>query len=185
LAGQGNLGNRPTGRTRLYKTTPIVTRVLLGRRREGDQIPQCVLRHVSGVWRHGDFIAMIPHTKGYIILGRRSALPCYPSCVCSDRHSRLCTSDGVLNPSGVRFGSGAICGVLERPEFSTLIDDAICVGQRLPQDKDERVLLFVKMRAGRKLDPTAHGLRLLSSPHHAFGDQPHSVNSVRDKHFVP
>src|SRR6266404_8782700 len=106
-----------------------------------------------GMWCHGDFIAMIPHTKGYIILGHRSALPCYPSCVCSDRHSHLCTSDGVLNPSGVRFGSGEICGVLERPEFSTRIDDAICVGQRRPQDKDERVLLFIKMRAGQKLDP--------------------------------
>ncbi len=106
-----------------------------------------------GVWRHGDFIAMNPRTKGYIILGRRSALPCYPSCVRSDKHSRLCTSDGVLNPSGVRFGSGEIYGVLERPEFSTRIDDTICVGQRRPQDKDERVLLFIKMRAGQKLDP--------------------------------
>jgi len=59
----------------------------------------------------------------------------------------------VLNPSGVRFGSGEIYGVLERPVFSTRIDDAICVGQRRPQDKDERVLLFVKMRAGNKLGP--------------------------------
>ena len=63
------------------------------------------------------------------------------------------TSDGVLNPSGVRFGSGEIYGVLERPVFSARIDDAICVGQRRPQDKDERVLLFIKMRAGHKLDP--------------------------------
>ena len=62
-------------------------------------------------------------------------------------------SDGVLNPSGVRFGSGEIYGVLERPVFSSRIDDAICVGQRRPQDKDERVLLFIKMRAGNKLDP--------------------------------
>ncbi|KAF8258376.1 acetoacetate-CoA ligase [Lactarius quietus] len=85
----------------------------------------------SGIWRHGDFIAMNPRTKGYIILGR---------------------SDGVLNPSGVRFGSGEIYGVLERPVFSTRIDDAICVGQRRPQDKDERVLLFIKMRAGHKFD---------------------------------
>ncbi|KAI9449443.1 acetoacetate-CoA ligase [Lactarius psammicola] len=85
-----------------------------------------------GVWRHGDFIAMNPRTKGLIILGR---------------------SDGVLNPSGVRFGSGEIYGVLERPTFSVRIDDAICVGQRRPQDKDERVLLFIKMRAGHKLDP--------------------------------
>ena len=42
--------------------------------------------------------------------------------------------------------------MLERPEFAARIDDAICVGQRRPQDKDERVLLFVKMRVGYKLD---------------------------------
>ncbi len=38
--------------------------------------------------------------------------------------------------------------------FSARIDDAICVGQRRPQDKEERVVLFVKMRTGNKLDPT-------------------------------
>ena len=58
----------------------------------------------------------------------------------------------MLNPSGVRFGSGEIYGVLERQVFSAHIDDAICVGQRRPQDKDERVLLFIKMRVGHKLD---------------------------------
>ena len=42
--------------------------------------------------------------------------------------------------------------MLERPVFSARIDDAICVGQRRPQDKDERVLQFIKMRAGQKLD---------------------------------
>ncbi|KAN0138374.1 acetoacetate-CoA ligase [Lactarius tabidus] len=84
-----------------------------------------------GVWCHGDFIVMNPRTKGYIIHGR---------------------SDGVLNPSGVRFGSGEIYGVLERPVFSARIDDTICVGQRRPQDNDERVLLFIKMRAGHTLD---------------------------------
>jgi acetoacetyl-CoA synthetase len=58
----------------------------------------------------------------------------------------------VLNPSGVRFGSGEIYAVLERSQFAARIDDAICVGQRRPQDKDERVLLFIKMRAGHLLD---------------------------------
>ena len=60
-------------------------------------------------------------------------------------------SDGVLNPSGVRFGSGEIYSVLERSEFAARIDDALCVGQRRPQDDDERVLLFIKMRPGHKL----------------------------------
>jgi len=58
----------------------------------------------------------------------------------------------VLNPSGVRFGSGEIYSVLERSEFAARIDDAICVGQRRPQDEDERVLLFIKMRPDQKLD---------------------------------
>ena len=60
-------------------------------------------------------------------------------------------SDGVLNPSGIRFGSGEIYTVLER--FSGSIDDSLCIGQRRPQDKDERVLLFLKMRPGYKFTP--------------------------------
>lgn len=57
-------------------------------------------------------------------------------------------SDGVLNPSGVRFGSGEIYTVME--QFSTFIDDSLCIGQRRQHDKDERVLLFLKMRSGFK-----------------------------------
>ena len=56
-------------------------------------------------------------------------------------------SDGVLNPSGVRFGSSEIYSVLE--PFREEIDDTLCIGQRRPTDKDERVLLFVKMRPGK------------------------------------
>ena len=59
-------------------------------------------------------------------------------------------SDGVLNPSGVRFGSAEIYTVLER--FRDEVDDTLCVGQRRPEDKDERVLLFVKMRPGFKFN---------------------------------
>ena len=42
-----------------------------------------------GVWHHGDFIAMNPHTRGFIIFGRRFASPTLPSsllkfpCVCA------------------------------------------------------------------------------------------------------
>ncbi|PPQ98788.1 hypothetical protein CVT24_003346 [Panaeolus cyanescens] len=60
----------------------------------------------------------------------------------------LSISDGVLNPSGVRFGSGEIYTVME--QFTSAIDDCLCIGQRRPQDKDERVLLFLKMRAGNE-----------------------------------
>ncbi|KAI0284512.1 acetoacetate-CoA ligase [Russula brevipes] len=122
-----------------------------------------------GVWRHGDFIAMNPSTRGYIIFGR---------------------SDGVLNPSGVRFGTGEIYSVLERPEFATRVDDSICVGQRRTQDKDERVLLFIKMRAGHRLDePFEQAIRTairaaLSARHvpaHIFevDDIPYTVNGKK------
>ncbi|KAF5017650.1 hypothetical protein F66182_10400 [Fusarium sp. NRRL 66182] len=56
--------------------------------------------------------------------------------------------DGVLNPSGVRFGSAEIYAVIENiPE----ILDSICVGQKRDVDSDERVLLFVKMKPGHSL----------------------------------
>ncbi|KAJ8584275.1 acetoacetate-CoA ligase [Rhizopogon salebrosus TDB-379] len=81
-----------------------------------------------GIWRQGDFVVKNPKTNGFIFLGR---------------------SDGVLNPSGVRFGSAEIYTILE--SFSGELDDSLCVGQRRTQDTDERVLLFLKMRPGRTL----------------------------------
>jgi acetoacetyl-CoA synthetase len=57
-------------------------------------------------------------------------------------------SDGVLNPSGVRFGSAEIYNAVSQfPDF----EDTICVGQRRPQDSDERVILFIKMKGERPL----------------------------------
>lgn len=49
-------------------------------------------------------------------------------------------SDGVLNPSGVRFGSAELYKVVEEIED---VADCIAVGQKLG-DGDERVVLFVK-----------------------------------------
>lgn len=52
-------------------------------------------------------------------------------------------SDGVLNPSGVRFGSAEIYNVIRAfPE----VEDSVCVGQRRPQDHDESVVLFLKLK---------------------------------------
>ena len=91
-------------------------------------------KRVAGIWRQGDFIAVNPKTKGLMILGR---------------------SDGVLNPSGVRFGSAEIYAVIEAPpapfDFSKAIADVLCVGQRRPKDIDERVMLFLMMKPGHKL----------------------------------
>ena len=84
-----------------------------------------------------------PTTQGLLILGRRYALTAPPD---SQTALILVLSDGVLNPSGVRFGSAEIYSVLE--QFREELEDTLCVGQRRPEDKDERVLLFVKMRPG-------------------------------------
>lgn len=81
-------------------------------------------------WAHGDFCAVHPLTGGLYFLGR---------------------SDGVLNPSGVRFGSAEIYGVLER-RFADRVADSLCVGQRRPGDADERVVLFLLMRRGCRFD---------------------------------
>lgn len=57
-------------------------------------------------------------------------------------------SDGVLKPSGVRFGSAEIYNILTR-FFASTIADAVCIGRRRPDiDKDESVLLFVGMQEG-------------------------------------
>ncbi|PSR74084.1 acetoacetate-CoA ligase, partial [Coniella lustricola] len=78
------------------------------------------------VWAHGDFCTVHPVTGQITFLGR---------------------ADGVLNPSGVRFGSAEIYGVLER-RFADRIVDSLVVGQRRPQDQDERVLLFLLLKPG-------------------------------------
>ena len=72
-----------------------------------------------------------PKTSGWKMLGR---------------------SDGVLKPSGVRFGSSEIYNILLR-FFPEELDDYICVGRRRPHiDDDEIVCLFVKMARGHKFD---------------------------------
>lgn len=58
-------------------------------------------------------------------------------------------SDGVLNPSGVRFGSSEIYAVVSK--FDDVIADSLCVGQNCA-DQSEQVLLFVEMRAGHSMD---------------------------------
>lgn len=75
----------------------------------------------------------------------------------------------MLNPSGVRFGSAEIYSVLE--DFSDAIDDSLCIGQRRPQDRDERVLLFLKMRPGHAFtnditDQIRSSIRKALSPRH-------------------
>lgn len=133
----------------------------------GKKFRQAYYDTYPGVWRQGDFVVKNPKTKGFIFLGR---------------------SDGVLNPSGVRFGSAEIYTVLE--SFSDELDDSLCVGQRRAQDPDERVLLFLKMRSGRKLTPALidrikSAIRASLSPRHVPAyvfdttDIPYTVNGKK------
>lgn len=84
----------------------------------------------KNVWTQGDFCQFNPKTGAMLMLGR---------------------SDGVLNPSGVRFGSSDVYSVIETV-YPKQIAESICVGQRRPQDIDESVVLFVLMKPGHKLD---------------------------------
>ncbi|KAI8384650.1 acetoacetate-CoA ligase [Radiomyces spectabilis] len=83
----------------------------------------------DNVWYHGDFVWINPKTGGVIMLGR---------------------SDGTLNPSGVRFGSAEIYNVVDR-FVSDGVEDTLCVGQKIKDQDDERVVLFIKMREGKTL----------------------------------
>jgi len=80
------------------------------------------------VWAQHDWLSYNPKTRGFMMHGR---------------------SDGVLNPSGIRFGSGEIYAVTEGPKFQSEIADTLCVGRRRPTDNDETVFLFVVMARGK------------------------------------
>ena len=80
------------------------------------------------IWTHGDFVKINPETGGIWMLGR---------------------SDGVLNPSGVRFGSSEIYNIVLK-HFSAEIEDALCIGRKREQDPDEVVVLFAKMAKDQK-----------------------------------
>lgn len=95
---------------------------------DGSKYHSSYFEKYDNVWTHGDFVSIHPVTKGLYFLGR---------------------ADGVLNPSGVRFGSAEIYSVLES-HFSEYLADSICVGQKRPQDVDESVLLFLLMKPGVK-----------------------------------
>ncbi|MCJ1353160.1 MAG: hypothetical protein MMC33_003145 [Icmadophila ericetorum] len=85
----------------------------------------------DNVWTHGDFIMEDPATHSIIFLGR---------------------ADGVLNPSGIRFGSAEIYSVIDS-NFKTIVEDSLCVGQRRSHDQDESVLLFLKLHPAQKFTP--------------------------------
>ncbi|MBN2439210.1 MAG: acetoacetate--CoA ligase [Deltaproteobacteria bacterium] len=112
------------------------------------------------VWRHGDYI-LINDRGGVVIYGR---------------------SDTTLNPGGVRIGTAEIYRQVENIEG---IQDSIVVGQNWKNDV--RVILFVKMAAGKELtddlrDRIRKTIRVNASPRHvpakiiAVPDIPYTLN---------
>ncbi|HEX7037033.1 MAG TPA: acetoacetate--CoA ligase [Pseudomonadales bacterium] len=94
---------------------------------DGRRFHEAYFARFPGVWAHGDFAEITEH-GGYVIHGR---------------------SDAVLNPGGVRIGTAEIYAQVEQFEE---IEEAICVGQQW--EGDVRVVLFVVMRGGHRLDET-------------------------------
>jgi len=76
-------------------------------------------------WCHGDYVELTAH-GGMVIYGR---------------------SDATLNPGGVRIGTAEIYRQVEKLEE---VVEALVIGQ--DWDNDVRIVLFVRLREGRKLD---------------------------------
>jgi acetoacetyl-CoA synthetase len=92
---------------------------------DGAKYRSAYFERFDNVWCHGDFAEWTEH-GGMIIHGR---------------------SDATLNPGGVRIGTAEIYNQVEQmPE----ILEAICIGQDF--EGDVRVVLFVRLAAGVKLD---------------------------------
>jgi acetoacetyl-CoA synthetase len=104
-----------------------------------------------GVWRHGDWAEITGH-DGMVIHGR---------------------SDATLNPGGVRIGTAEIYRQVDEVDE---VLESVVVGQRVetPGDRGERVVLFVRLRPGLRLDDSLRDrirrtIRAGASPRHVPG----------------
>jgi acetoacetyl-CoA synthetase len=92
---------------------------------DGSKYHNAYFARFANVWCHGDFAEVTPH-GGIIIHGR---------------------SDATLNPGGVRIGTAELYAQVEQvPE----VIEALAIGQ--DWDNDVRVVLFVRLREGARLD---------------------------------
>jgi acetoacetyl-CoA synthetase len=111
---------------------------------EGKKYHAAYFERFPGIWCHGDYVELTAH-DGMVIHGR---------------------SDSVLNPGGVRIGTAEIYRQVER-EHEVL--ESVVIGQ--DWDNDVRVVLFVKLRDGVKLndalkDRLKKQIRQNASPRH-------------------
>jgi acetoacetyl-CoA synthetase len=115
---------------------------------DGSKYRAAYFDQYPGVWRHGDWAELTGH-GGMIITGR---------------------SDATLNPGGVRIGTAEIYRQVEQlPE----IVESLVIGQEIgdPNDRDVRIVLFVRLRDGLALDDDLRErirrqVRDNTSPHH-------------------
>jgi len=111
---------------------------------DGSKYRSAYFDSYPNIWTHGDFI-MVTERGGVIMYGR---------------------SDATLNPGGVRIGTAEIYRRLDAmPE----LEDSVVVGQ--PWNNDVRVILFVKLTPGYKLDDALKkkitaDIRVNASPRH-------------------
>jgi acetoacetyl-CoA synthetase len=98
---------------------------------DGAKYRAAYFEYFPGVWRHGDW-AEITRNRGYIIYGR---------------------SDATLNPGGVRIGTAEI---YRQVELLPEVVESVAVGQEIDGGTpgDVRIVLFVKLQPGVKLDET-------------------------------
>jgi acetoacetyl-CoA synthetase len=95
----------------------------------GEKYHAAYFAKYDNVWCHGDWCELTERGT-MIVYGR---------------------SDATLNPGGVRIGTAEIYGQVEKiPE----VEESVAIGQLWPPDKpaDTRVVLFVKLRDGLRLD---------------------------------
>jgi acetoacetyl-CoA synthetase len=91
----------------------------------GGKYRKAYFEEFPGIWHHGDYISISDH-GGITMHGR---------------------SDATLNPGGVRIGTSEIYQVVENMKE---IEDSLVIGQEW--QGDERVILFIKLVDGYKLD---------------------------------
>ncbi|ATN33104.1 acetoacetate--CoA ligase [Rhizobium sp. ACO-34A] len=121
---------------------------------DGAKYRAAYFERFDNIWCHGDFAEWTAH-GGLIIHGR---------------------SDATLNPGGVRIGTAEIYNQVEQMEE---VLEALCIGQEW--DDDVRVVLFVRLAAGRSLDEALEKaiktrIRVGASPRHV----PAKVIAVTD-----
>lgn len=92
---------------------------------DGSRYQDAYFSRYSGLWNHGDFVEKRA-TGGFVIHGR---------------------SDTTLNPGGVRIGTAEIYRQVETIDD---VDECVAVGQDI--NGDQRVILFIILRKGCRLD---------------------------------